>query len=234
MGFASCEFPTTDQTITIYKNGQKEFTIILNDSRDTIEKRSYHKNGNLLAIIPYHKNNWNGIIREFDDRGRLINKRGFIDGRFIFMERHYFDTNNQDTVIKTYRRIDDRRSVAKDYLRLSSDSVVRLKSYGMKVFSSKDTISLSEMYNFTLNFYTMHRDSAFHEVLIGPIDVDMNLSDTILWESGWDREFTFSKKPSKLGYNYLFGKIKIVVIQPEIPNIGLDSTFFYTDFYVTE
>ncbi len=235
LGLASCEYPMHNQTIELHKNGRKEFTIILDgESNDTLEKRSYHKNGRLLAIIPYQRNKWNGVIREYDDQARLVNKEGYIDAISIFRERHFFDQDGRDTVVRTYRRVDDDREYARDYLKILQDTVVRLESYGYKVFPEKDTVSMSEVYDFTLKFYTMHRDSAFHEVLIGSIDVDMNLIDTVLWQSGWEKEFKFSLNPWKTGYNFLFGKIKMIVLQPEDQSIGLDSAFFYTDFYVIE
>jgi hypothetical protein len=230
----SCDYRTPNHTVEIFKNGVKDISVVLEESLDTVELRSYHPNGRLYCIVPYSNNIVNGVIREYDDKGRPVNKRVYLDDRIILMDSYYYDNLGRDSMMITYRRLNDTLLRPRDYLRFEGDSINGAESYGMKVYPQKDTISINESYNFKLKLYTMNRDSVFHEVLIGSTDVDMNLLDTLLWKSGWNQEYDFTFNPRKLGYNFLSGKIKTIALQPEIKNIGLDSAFFYTDFYVKE
>lgn len=228
------------QRILAYINGVKAAVLLDSESGDTLELRLFHDNGKIFRVFPYKNNKINGIVWTYDVNGELVERSPYIDGNVMLIEKHYSNQLGIDTCIVTYRRVKDSVeinqtiTVSRDVITIKNGVIVPNHSYGMMVLSGKDTISINKEYNFTLKLYTMQRDSVFHEVLIGPIDVNMNLSDTLFWASGWNDEFKFSFKPQKMGYNYLFGKVKKIVMQPEIPNIGLDSAFFYTDFYVTE
>ena len=210
-----------------YKDGSKEITSNQEKGNLEGEKQTFYKNGELASQAFYKDGKQDSICLEFDSLGILIRKTdykndkpngncdsfykngqlefdgycndGKVDGEFV----HYYENGDiyrkgyyEEGILKYYKAYDEKGNFYDNQLWIEITSANKLAKY-----------VLNQPYDFEIRLKYAENLSSGINVIIGPLDKNNDLIDTVDVTYSSSRFAKYTYTPTKIGVNTFSGVV---------------------------
>ncbi len=213
--------------INYFKSGQRKEIFSIRNNKINGSGLQFYENGVLKEFSTNLDGNLHGVGKCFDASGNLTDEFLFLYNRMKIFKKIAYNIEDKLYGYRIFEYIDTLPNTCGSYQMDSSGVIIDSLSFYYEIKGS-DTLYLHESNSFIVKLLHKYSPDFRYELLIGELDIHLNLKDTISVDRGIlsNNEFIYQVEFNKSGINLLQGILTI-----EKDTILNDSTYSYgTDF----
>lgn len=230
VSFSSCE-PTKESQF--YSNGELEYEVPLKNGKREGEMISYLENGNISVKASFKSGKLNGLTTGYDSLGNVVSRIEYKDDLKHGKAEMFYSNGNaksmatheQGKLVGPLLEYYENGDLSKRYYFDSNSEIIYFKSYSRSGVLYESLLPVSTSFEessseLTIGLNYSEYDSAGMLILIGNLDEDNKLLDTLEAFKVRDLDYTYKLKPNQK-------EVTGVVYELELPDVNIGGNYFF-------